>query len=342
MHKTTSLRTFWIVFISLVSLILVSLYLHITSGDFDITVMEILRTLLQIDSKPENELVLFEFRMPRMIVAALVGFGLGIAGAIIQGVSRNGLADPGILGINAGAGFAIVVFMFMFQGELFTDGWLGTMIMPIFGLVGGLLAAVVIFVMAWHRGTLDPQRLLLVGIAISSGFGALTLFISLKMNPNDFEAATVWLTGSIYNSNWLYITAMLPWLIILVPILMMKASVLDLLQMKDESASSLGIAINRERIVLLICSIGIVSACVSVSGSIGFVGLLAPHIARRLVGVTHNRLIPICGLIGMLIVVFSDYVGKTIVAPAELPVGIVISLVGVPYFVYLMIRTKGK
>lgn len=323
-----------------ISFILGAIYISVTNGTFDISIIDVFRTIFRINPVPEHDLVIFDFRLPRIIIAAFVGLGLGIAGAVVQGITRNGLADPGILGVNAGAGTVIVIFMFFFQGQIKSTDWVSIMMMPLFGLVGGLGAAILIYMFSWRNGRLDSQRLLLTGIAIGSGFGAFSMYISLKMKATDFEMAAVWVSGSIYNSNWQYIVAMLPWLIILIPIVKRKAYLLDLFQLEETSITSLGVSVEREKSILLLSSIGLVSACVSVAGSIGFVGLMAPHIAKRLVGIQHKYVIPTCGVIGMLLVIVSDFIAKTIFTPVELPVGIVISIIGVPYFLYLLYKAK--
>ncbi|MEC0370186.1 iron ABC transporter permease [Paenibacillus chibensis] len=314
-------------------------YLSLTNGTFDMSVSEVLQTLLRIHPQPEHDLVVFEFRLPRIVLGALIGFSLGIAGAIVQGVTKNGLADPGILGIHAGAGLAVVLFMFLFQGSVTAAGWLGVMMMPMFGIVGGLAATTAIYLFAKEDGKLDPQRLILVGIAIASGFGALTVYISLKMNPNDYEMAVVWLAGSLHSANWKFVATMLPWLL-LVPVVCMRAHVLDLFQLSDESQKGLGMSVEREKNIFLLCSVGLVSASVAVAGSIAFVGLIAPHLARQLVGLKHVHILPASGVVGMIMVLVGDFIGKTIFAPAELAVGIVVSIIGVPYFVYLLIRAR--
>ncbi|SDC90359.1 iron complex transport system permease protein [Paenibacillus sp. UNCCL117] len=340
MPKDTNLR-FWTVLGAGFALLLAAVYVSLTNGSFDLTITDVVRTLLRIDPVPEHDLVVFDFRLPRIVIAGLVGLGLAIAGAVLQGVTGNGLADSRILGINAGAGAAIVIFMFFFQGQMKGAGLLATFTMPLFGLFGGLLTALLLYLFSWKNGKLDPQRLILVGIALDSGLGAITLYLSLKMKASDFEMATVWITGSIWNANWPFIVAMLPWLLVLIPVIYSKSRKLDLFQLDDGSAKSLGVATEKERSILLLASIGLVSACVAVSGGIGFIGLMAPHIARRLVGLNHRRLLPACGLIGMVMVIVSDLIAKTVFAPAELPVGIVISLVGVPYFVYLLFKARG-
>ncbi|MNI59834.1 Iron-uptake system permease protein FeuC [compost metagenome] len=214
------------------------------------------------------------------------------------------------------------------------------MAMPLFGLVGGLGAALLIYLFSWKNGRLDSQRLLLTGIAIGSGFSAVALYLTLKMNAKDFEMAAVWTSGSIYNANWKYIISMLPWLIILIPIIAKRSYILDLFQLDEDSAKSIGVSTEKEKAILLLSSIGLVSACVSVSGGIGFIGLMAPHIAKRLVGIHHRRVIPVCGVVGMLLVIVSDFIGKTVFTPAELPVGIVIAIIGVPYFIFLLFKAR--
>ncbi|AEI43177.1 FecCD family ABC transporter permease [Paenibacillus mucilaginosus] len=321
-------------------LILLTAYISLTNGAFDITVRDTVRTLLRLDAQREFDLVIFEFRLPRIVIAALVGMGLGMAGTVTQSLTRNSLADPGILGINAGAGMAMVLFLFFVQDGIKGTGWGAVMAMPLAGWLGGLGAALLIYVFAYQHGRLDPQRLLLAGIAVSSGLSAVTVFITLKMNAQDFEMSAVWVAGSIYNANWKYIASMLPWLVVLTPLLLLRSRQLDLFRLHEDSVRGLGVAVEKERRLLLLCSIGIVSACVSVSGGIGFIGLMAPHLAGRLAGSSHHRLLPLSGMIGALLVLASDLIGRTVFAPVELPVGIVISLIGAPYFVWLMYRSR--
>jgi iron complex transport system permease protein len=333
-------RRYWMTLVAGAVLLFAVVYVSLTNGVFNLTVTDVIKTLLRIDPVHEHDMVVFEFRLPRIVIAAFVGFGLGIAGTVVQGITKNGLADPGILGINAGAGFAGVLFMLLFEGKMIGASLLSIMAMPMFGLAGGLMAAGFIYLFAWRNGRLEPGTLILVGIAVGSGLSAATIYLSLKMNPQDYEMAAVWLTGSIWNANWNYVLSMIPWFLLLVPVVFRKAPILDVLQLGEESVKGLGVRTEKEKSVLLIASIGLVSACVSVSGSIGFVGLLSPHIAKRLVGLHHRRVMPISGLVGMLLVVISDFIAKTVFSPAELPVGIVISIVGVPYFVYLLFRAK--
>ncbi|MGN7477376.1 FecCD family ABC transporter permease [Solibacillus silvestris] len=338
-------KTKWLFVISALFFILfASMYIHLTSGAFTMTTPEVFKTLLRIHSNEQFDLVVFDFRLPRIITAALVGMGLAMAGVVLQGITKNALADPGIIGINAGAGCAIVIFMFFFQVELIgveINGLLKILIVPVFGFVGGALAAAIILAISYKQGRMDMQKLILTGIAINTGFGALTLFWSLKMDEGDYQAAAIWMNGSIYNSNWYFVSAMLPWLFILGFYIYKKSYLLDYFQLEEDTIISLGISFEKEKIKLLLASVGLVSACVSVSGSIGFIGLMAPHIARQLVGIHHRYMMPVSLFIGAVLLVFSDYIAKTVFSPVELSVGIVVSLVGIPYFLYLLVKAKG-
>lgn len=336
-------KNIWLKALAIIAIIFIAFYIHITNGMFDMTITEVLKTMFGLESNPKFELVIFEFRLPRIIIALLVGIGLAIAGSVLQGITKNDLADPGILGINAGAGAAVSFFMLFFQFNASrADGsqLLNIMMMPIFGLVGGVLAAAIIFVFAYKNGRLDVERLLLTGIAINTGFGALALYITLKMSERDFEMAALWQTGTIYNANWAFIIAMLPWVTLLGIYIYRKKHLLDYFQLEESTIVSLGISIEKEKIKLLLASVGIVSACVSVSGSIGFIGLMAPHIARQLVGVHHKYVVPFSALIGAALLLVSDFIAKTIFAPSELAVGVVVSIIGIPYFLYLLIKAR--
>ncbi|MEK3765862.1 FecCD family ABC transporter permease [Solibacillus sp. FSL K6-4121] len=329
---------------TLILLLLLAMYIHLTSGAFAMTTPEVIKTLLRVESTAQFDLVIFDFRLPRIITAALVGMGLAMAGVVLQGITKNALADPGIIGINAGAGCAIVIFMFFFQVELVNveiNSLLKILIVPLFGFVGGAIAAAIILAISYKQGRMDMQKLILTGIAINTGFSAITLFWSLKMDEGDYQAAAIWMNGSIYNSNWYFVSAMLPWLIILGTYIYRKAYLLDYFQLEEETVLSLGISLEKEKVKLLLASVGLVSACVSVSGSIGFIGLMAPHIARQLVGIHHRYMMPVSLFIGAILLVFSDYIAKTVFSPVELSVGIVVSLVGIPYFLYLLVKSKG-
>lgn len=323
-------------------LILFAFYIHIASGMYDISVTEVLKTLFNLTDNEKFRLVVFDFRLPRIIIAALVGIGLSISGLFLQGITKNELADPGVLGINSGAGAAIVIYMYFINfNSSISDGnnILSIFSMPIFGFIGGVLAAIIILLFSRNNSKMDMQRLILTGIATNSGFAAISMLFSMKMNSSDFEFAAIWQSGTIYNANWMFIIMMIPWILILGVYLYRKAYLLDYFQLEEGSVISLGIDLEKEKIKLLFACVGLISCCVCVAGNISFVGLMAPHIAKQLVGLNHRKLISVTALIGVFLLIISDFIAKTIFAPSELAVGIVISIIGIPYFIYLLYKS---
>lgn len=340
MHKK-KLR-YSLVIIILTLLIILAFYLHLTNGMFDISVIEVFKTLFNLTDNEKFRLVVFEFRLPRIIIAALIGIGLSIAGLFLQGITKNDLADPGILGINSGAGAAVIIYMYFINfNSAGSDGsnFFSILTMPIFGFLGGFLAAILILLFSKNNNKMDMQRLILTGIGINSGFSAISMLFSMKMNSSDFEFAAIWQAGSIYNANWTFIYMMLPWIIILGMYLYKKVHLLDYFQLEESSIVSLGINLEKEKRKILFSCVGLISACVCVAGNIGFIGLMAPHIARQLVGIKHRKLMPVTALVGVFLLIVSDFIAKTVFAPSELAVGIVISIIGIPYFIYLLYKS---
>lgn len=320
--------------------ILLMICIGLTYGEMRLSLIDVISTLLHRSNDPSYTVVIFQFRLPRIVLGLLIGISLGIAGTVVQSLTRNPLADPGILGINAGAGMFIVLFMFLLRDQIDLTGNLAIMLMPLFGIAGGLLSALLIFLLAKDQNGLNPQRLILVGIAITTGFSAITLYASLKMDPQDFEKAASWLSGSLNSANWLFVISLLPWMMILLPWLLYQTRLLDVMRLGDHTLLSLGIPLRQKRTILMFISVGLVASGVAVSGSIGFVGLIAPHMATQLVGLAHRRALPLSGVIGALLVLIADFIGRTLFSPAQLPVGIVLSIIGAPYFVWLLSRRR--
>ncbi|MFD2707111.1 FecCD family ABC transporter permease [Salibacterium lacus] len=306
-------------------------------GSYPLSPLDTIRTLFGAGTS-ESSLVLFGFRMPRMVLALLIGAGLAVSGAILQGVSRNELADPGIIGINAGAGLAVVLFIYMFEGSMGDLGLFSMFAMPFSALAGAFLAAFLIYILAWKQG-ISPVRLILVGIAVNAGFNALLIVFQLRMEPNNFSQAMIWLSGSIWGANWQLVLSTLPWIVLLLPYTIYKAQHLNVLSLGDHIATGLGTKVEKERRVLLMAAVALAGACVAVGGGIAFLGLVAPHLARRLVGPMHHYLIPTSAVMGALLLLIADTIGKNLFTPAEIPVGLVVSAIGAPYFIYLLMKT---
>lgn len=319
-------------------LILVTFVLSLSTGVMPVGMNEIL-AVLSGSGTPKQELVLLHLRLPRMIIALLIGAGLALSGSILQGLSRNSLADPGILGINAGAGLAVVLSIYLFGqsgGSLLAKPFF----LPVFAFAGALAIAALIYRFSW-KGGIDPERLLLVGLGFNALCGALLLILQLKMDPKDFQQAAIWLTGSIWGIQWPYVWALLPWILVLMPVAFIKARTMNILQFKQEVPVALGLRVESERRLLLCLSAALAGACVAAGGGIAFIGLLAPHLARRLCGPNYFSNLPLAALIGAALVLIADMIGKNLLTPADIPVGIVISVIGAPYLIFMLLTRKG-
>ncbi len=333
--RKIAVRNTVIVLIFLVLLIL-SFIVSMNTGYTKLSPLDTLRTLFGGGSEKEN-LILFKIRLPRIVVSILVGAGLALSGCIIQGVSRNALADPGLLGINAGAGLTVILFVLFFGSQ----STLSVFTLPFLALIGAGITAVLIYALSYKRQTgITPIRLILTGVAVQAGISALTTVLVVKLDDTQFDFVATWQAGSIWGSNWKFVLALLPWLLLLIPHVLSKARVLDVLNLGDDIAYGLGASVEKERRGLLAAAVGLAAACVAVSGSISFVGLLAPHLARRLVGPRHRVLLPACALAGAVLVSVSDTIARVIVQPFEIPTGIMVAIVGAPYFLYLLARSE--
>lgn len=335
-HLTHSLRkTVWIgvfLFVLILALFLLSMNL----GAIRMAPLQVLHTLFG-GGDDRDRLILFKLRLPRIVISILIGAGLAISGSVMQGLTRNPLAEPGILGINAGAGIAVLIYAAYFPevnlGVAFT--------MPLFGLAGAACTAVLIYALAFKKSEgLSPTRLVLNGIGIASGISAAMIVLSVKLSPEKYQAIFIWLAGSISGTTWNYVLALLPWLLLLVPYVLYKARVLNLFTLGDGAAMGLGARVERDRLGLLAAAVALAASCVASGGAISFVGLIGPHLARRLVGPNHRQLLPIAALLGALLVLAGDTVGRTVMHTGEVPTGIVVAIIGAPYFLYLLAKAR--
>ncbi len=319
----------------LASLLVLAFIVSMNTGYTNLSPLDTLRTLFGGGSEKEN-LILFKLRLPRIVVSMLVGAGLAVSGCVIQGVSKNPLADPGLLGINAGAGLTVILYVLFFGAKTM----LSVFTLPVLALVGAGGAAVLIYVLSYKIGEgIAPLRLILTGIAVQAGISALTTVLTIRLDETQYDFVASWQAGSIWGSNWRFVLSLLPWLFVLFPYVMYKARALDVLNLGDDVAISLGAPVERERRGLLAASVALAASCVSVSGGIGFVGLIAPHLSRRLVGPRHGVLLPTCALTGAVLVSVADTLARVILQPAELPTGIMVAVIGAPYFLYLLSRS---
>jgi iron complex transport system permease protein len=311
---------------------LLSLVANVSQGDYPVPPLEVVKTILGFPSNPDYAFVVNTLRLPRALVALLVGMGLAAAGAISQGITRNPLAAPEIIGINSGASLVAVSFIVLLPG--LPVGWL-----PIAAFLGGLGAAIAIYLLAWNRGS-SPVRLILVGIGLTSLTAAFTSLMITFGNIDDVSQALVWLSGSVYGRTWEHLWPLLPWLVVFLPMAMLLARDLDALNLGDGLAQGLGNRVEWSRGLLLLCTVALAGASVATAGTIGFVGLMAPHLGRQLVGPSYTGLIPVAALAGACIVELADLLGRLAFAPIELPCGVITAVIGAPYFLWLLYRSS--
>jgi iron complex transport system permease protein len=321
--------------ISLALLVVVSA-LSIGRGDVQIPVGDVLAVLAGGGARAQQFVVL-ELRLPRVLVGALVGAALGVAGALTQAVARNPLASPDVLGVTAGAGAAAVAVIALGG----TDGVVGPLLagigLPTAALVGGLVAAALAYALAWRRG-LDGYRLVLVGIGIDAAATALTDWLLVITKVQDAARATVWLTGSLNGRGWEQVVPVAAALVVLVPAALLLSARVGVLQLGDDSARGLGLRVDRTRAALVVLAVALAAVATSSAGPIAFVALVVPQIFLRL---THSARPPLLAsaIGGALLVVAADLAARTML-PVELPVGIVTAVLGAPYLLFLLTRRR--
>lgn len=324
--------------ISVLSLLIFLVFIiSLNLGSFSIKPLEVIKTLLGQGTR-KQELVLFTIRLPRIIMAILVASAIAVSGTILQGITKNDLADPGIMGISSGSALAVVVYIYFMNGNVYEGiSSLTIFTMPIAALFGAAVGAFLVYSLAWKKG-INAARLVLIGIGINAAFNALLVVFQLKFTTQEFNRVMVWTSGSIWGSNWKYVLATLPWILVFMVLTIYKARYLDVLNLGDELSIGLGVHVEKQRRILLIFAVALAGAATAVAGTISFLGLVAPHIARRLIGPKHKLLLPTSSLVGTLLLLIADTIGRNLLSPMELPVGIVLSIIGVPYFIYLMLK----
>ncbi|WP_042163806.1 FecCD family ABC transporter permease [Paenibacillus gorillae] len=322
-----------IVMLTLTILVIAAFIVSMNTGHIRLSPIDVVKTLFGWGTDKQH-LILFEFRLPRIIISVLIGAGFAVSGAILQGLFRNPLADPGLLGINAGAGLMVTLYIAFLRDNSSANLFL----LPLLALGGAASAAVLIFMLAYkrHKGLL-PTRMILIGVAVQAGINAAMVVLTLALDPEDYQYVSIWLAGSIAGSNWKYVIALVPWIFVLIPFAMIKSRSLNILNLGDQMAKGLGTPINRDRIWLLAAAVGLAGSCVAIGGGISFVGLVGPHLARRLVGPQHQLNIPTSALLGALLVIVADTIARSF---SSLPTGIIVAIIGAPYFLYLLSKTK--
>ena len=282
----------------------------------------------------QQDAVVWAIRIPRVVLAVLVGAGLAISGAVLQGVFRNPLADPSIIGVSSGAAFGAVTAIVIGVTPF------GLMTTPIAAFTGGILTTVVVWTLSRRNGRIDTVTLILVGLAINSMIGAGMGMLNYIADDEQLRAVVFWSMGSLGGATWRSNLAILPLIALGLIVLPRKAADLNLLLLGEREARHLGVDVDRTRFILIVVVALTTGAAVAFAGIIGFVGLIVPHLIRLLTGPDHRVLLPASALAGACLLVATDLIARTIVSPAELPIGVVTSLLGAPFFLFLLLRTR--
>jgi len=329
--------------IGLLILLVVVVILATTIGSvripFSTTIGILLSKLPWVDMNPEwtgtLETIIFDIRLPRVVLAGLVGSALATAGATYQGLFRNPLADPYLIGVAQGAALGAVI------GFLLPPAWhiLGFGIIPLLAFCGAIVSTAIVYNLARVGKTLPATTLILAGVAIGALLASIVSYLVISSGEK-IHGIMFWLMGSFSLSQWSEVIIALPYVILGVTIILLYARSLNLVQLDEEQAQQLGINVERLKLVLLVAATLITAAAVSFVGIIGFVGIIVPHAVRLIWGVDHRFLLPLSVLTGAVFLILADMIARTIVAPTEIPIGIVTALCGAPFFLYLLKRRK--
>jgi ferric citrate transport system permease protein len=320
----------------LLVLALAAAVVSIGIGAVPISVERTLRALLGGGTFGDH-LIVTQFRLPRVLVGVCVGASLAVAGALLQAVTRNPLAEPSIVGINGGAGLGAILVL------SYVHGTSAALFVPAAAFAGAAIAGGSTYLLARRGGIVNPGRLALMGVAFGGlALALIQLVIVYTVYTGNVQIALQWLTGSLWNRSWSNVWQVLPATVVLIPLAWFLADQLNLLGLGDDLPRSLGSRLETLKLALLAIAVVLAGSAVAVAGTISFVGLLAPHMCRRLVGPGHRLLIPASACLGALLVTVADMAGRTLVPPTEIPVGLFTALIGAPYFLFQIRKGLGK
>ena len=307
----------------------VLLVLLSTIGSVDLSFKEIISALINDDNKVVTTII-YKMRLPRNILAAIVGANLAVAGILLQSVMKNPLADPGITGVSTGASVAAIIILLV--APKYTN------ILPIVAFVGGAIACILVFLMAYKNG-IKPGRIVLAGDAVNTILGGIISFLS-TMYSDRIQSAMLWLNGSLATKTWVDVNMLFGYSIVALIISLLLIRSANVLQLGDEAATNLGFNVNLTRLLISGVAVFLAAISTSVVGVISFVGLIVPHISRMIMGSDHKYTIPFSMVLGSIVLLVADTLGRTIGGAIEIPVGVIMSIVGGPFFLYLL-RKRG-
>ena len=318
----------------LAALALVALWCDINAGYRSISLEE-LGQILSGTASQSLTYTLVDLRLPRVLTSLLVGVGLSLSGCLLQGISRNDMADPGVLGINAGAGLLVAAFIVFVPAGLFPSA----VALPVLAFAGSAAVAFLGWRLSVVRGASSPRRLLLIGVALATGLSSATSLLMLRMSDGDYAFVQNWLAGSIWGASWENVAILAVGLALLVAGALYASRTLNVLGLGEAAATGLGVNVPRARAALTAVAVGASGLACAVGGGLTFVGLVCPHMARRLVGPNFRVLVPATVLVGAVLMLLADIISRTLLAPNEIPVGIVAAVFGAPYVLDLLAKS---
>ena len=307
-------------------LLLIFIVISIGMGSVYISPLETIQTIFT-RSEEMATTIIWDLRIPRVAVAAIVGVNLALSGALLQAVMRNPLADPGLTGVSSGASVTVLAIMLVFPNF--------TSFVPIAAMIGGTIAVAIVYALAGKKNTISPVRIILAGVAVNAIFGGITGLLSILYSDR-LPAALQWMNGSLGGKGMGDVAVLLPYSMIGWVLALFCIRSANLLSLGEKVASNLGENTNRIRILLSLVAVYLAAVSVSIVGLLGFVGLVVPHMARLIVGTNYRFVIPMSMVLGAVVLVIADTIGRTLFAPLDLPAGIIMAMVGGPYFLYLM------
>lgn len=310
-------------------LAIVAAILAIGVGGVSIPIKDILSTIFSSSSKTVNATIIWDIRLPRVMLAMIIGANIAISGALLQAVMGNPLADPGLTGVTSGA--AACVLVIMLAAPQYTE------FIPIAAFVGGLIASSIVYALAWRRNGISPITIILSGVAVNALCGGVIGFLTILYSDR-LPAAVQWLNGSLAAKGNSALMMVLPYAIVGWILSIFAIRKANIIRLGDQVASNLGENVNRIRILLSLLAVFLTAISVAAIGMIGFVGLVVPHMAKMLVGSDYKYLLPMSMALGALVLLIADTGGRTLFSPLDIPSGILMAVIGAPYFLYLMRR----
>ena len=312
-------------------LLFILIFIFCIFGSVKFSVKDIIISIFNKDNELLNTIV-YDIRLPRNLIAAFVGASLSVSGILLQAVMRNPLADPGITGVSSGASVMAIIILLAFPSYSF--------ILPILAFVGGLVACILVFVLAWKNGEIKPNRIILSGVAINSIFGSIISIFTIIYSDR-IQSALLWLNGSLAQKTWSDFNLLSVYIAIGLIFSLFCIRPANILALGEKTVLSLGFNVTYLRLFISIVGVFLAGVCTSIVGIIGFVGLIIPHICRIVIGDDYRYCLPLSIALGGIIVLLADTIARTIGGSVELPVGIVMSLIGGPFFLYLLRKKEG-